>query len=151
MHTVQTLQQVSPSMLLLVCSNGASSSAETTPGLAKSRSNRAVPSDQDIRDVLRAVQLGPLLDRVSDGGGAGLDTNADWASMLSLGEQQRLAFARYTYAPCIDVMLMLVSMCCCLSQCRCCHASHSIPRHVVVTGLGLVMLQQVCMPLRHVG
>ena len=27
-------------------------------------------------------------------GGHGLDAVADWASMLSLGEQQRLAFAR---------------------------------------------------------
>lgn len=29
------------------------------------------------------------------GGARGLDATADWASMLSLGEQQRLAFARY--------------------------------------------------------
>ncbi|DBA90594.1 hypothetical protein WJX77_005457 [Trebouxia sp. C0004] len=59
-----------------------------------SRSMRAVPSDQEICHVLRQVQLGPLLDRVSRDAGAGLDTSADWASMLSLGEQQRLAFAR---------------------------------------------------------
>jgi len=44
---------------------------------------------------MRQVQLGPLLDRVSGDAGAGLDTSADWASILSLGEQQRLAFARY--------------------------------------------------------
>ena len=62
---------------------------------APSRSTRAVPSDHDIGQVLRQVQLGPLLDRVSSDDGLGLDTTADWASILSLGEQQRLAFARY--------------------------------------------------------
>ena len=86
---------------LLVLSRDATPSASTSGGGANgteaspsSRSSRAVPSDQDIRHVLRQVQLGPLLDRVSEGAGLGLDTTADWASMLSLGEQQRLAFAR---------------------------------------------------------
>ena len=77
-------------------SSGAS--ADDTNGSAaspSSRSMRAVPSDQEICHVLRQVQLGPLLDRVSGDAGVGLDTSADWASMLSLGEQQRLAFARY--------------------------------------------------------
>ena len=40
------------------------------------------------------VQLGPLLERV----GGNLDAVADWASTLSLGEQQRLAFARVVLA-----------------------------------------------------
>lgn len=57
-----------------------------------------MPSDQEISQVLRQVQLGPILDRVTDDGGLGLDTTADWASILSLGEQQRLAFARYQCA-----------------------------------------------------
>ena len=49
--------------------------------------------------VLRDVRLGHLLDRQRQGSNpksaeAVLDTEADWASVLSLGEQQRLAFAR---------------------------------------------------------
>lgn len=76
-------------------SAGANTNGSNGSNAAESRSNRAVPSDRDICQVLRQVQLGPLLERVTDGGGSGLDTAADWASMLSLGEQQRLAFARY--------------------------------------------------------
>ncbi|KAA6420322.1 MAG: abc transporter family [Trebouxia sp. A1-2] len=77
-------------------SSGGASADDTNGSAASpsSRSMRAVPSDQEICQVLRQVQLGPLLDRVSSDAGAGLDTSADWASMLSLGEQQRLAFAR---------------------------------------------------------
>lgn len=71
-----------------------STNGSTGTSPAPSRSSRAVPSDQDIGQVLRQVQLGPLLDRVTSDGGLGLDTTADWASILSLGEQQRLAFAR---------------------------------------------------------
>ena len=50
--------------------------------------------------VLREVRLGHLLDRQQQQGAAAasgsalLDLEADWASVLSLGEQQRLAFAR---------------------------------------------------------
>ena len=40
------------------------------------------------------LQLGSLLDRI----GGNLDAVADWASTLSLGEQQRLAFARVLLA-----------------------------------------------------
>ncbi|KAL3130496.1 hypothetical protein ABBQ38_008313 [Trebouxia sp. C0009 RCD-2024] len=80
-------------------SRDATSTAEpsdngSTGSPGHSRSSRVVPSDQDIAQVLRQVQLGPLLDRVTSDGGLGLDTTADWASILSLGEQQRLAFAR---------------------------------------------------------
>ncbi|MFD1812926.1 ABC transporter ATP-binding protein/permease [Rhodococcus gannanensis] len=42
--------------------------------------------DDRIRDVLRKVQLGNLVDR--------LDEEADWAKILSPGEQQRIAFSR---------------------------------------------------------
>lgn len=42
--------------------------------------------DAHARDVLQRVQLGHLMDR--------LDEDADWSHALSVGEQQRLAFAR---------------------------------------------------------
>jgi putative ATP-binding cassette transporter len=45
----------------------------------------AIP-DETLRAVLRKVHLGHLVDR--------LDEEADWAKILSPGEQQRLAFAR---------------------------------------------------------
>lgn len=48
------------------------------------------PDDQRARDVLRQVQLGHLADR--------LDEVADWGRILSLGEQQRLAFGRLLLA-----------------------------------------------------
>ena len=45
------------------------------------------------------VGLGELLQRCSDANdGTPLDMRADWATMLSLGEQQRLAFARVLLA-----------------------------------------------------
>ncbi|WP_454789035.1 ABC transporter ATP-binding protein/permease [Mycolicibacterium lutetiense] len=43
-------------------------------------------SDSELRDTLRAVALGHLAER--------LDDEADWSSVLSLGEQQRVSFAR---------------------------------------------------------
>ncbi|EFJ12952.1 ATP-binding cassette transporter, subfamily D, member 6, SmABCD6 [Selaginella moellendorffii] len=46
-------------------------------------------SDADLMEVLRRVKLEQLLERSIH-----LDANADWSSVLSLGEQQRLAFAR---------------------------------------------------------
>ena len=67
--------------------------------------SRRPPSDEELRTVLGQVRLAPLLQRCgpaasassSNGDGSaavGLDCRADWAAMLSLGEQQRLAFAR---------------------------------------------------------
>jgi putative ATP-binding cassette transporter len=46
-------------------------------------------SDEEIQKVLEQVNLGNLADRVG-----GLDVERDWPTVLSLGEQQRLAFAR---------------------------------------------------------
>lgn len=45
--------------------------------------------DQELRLALEVVHLPDLVDRVG-----GLDVELDWADVLSLGEQQRLAFAR---------------------------------------------------------
>ncbi|MFC6009719.1 ABC transporter ATP-binding protein/permease [Nocardia lasii] len=47
-------------------------------------------SDDTLREVLGKVHLGHLVDR--------LDEEADWAKILSPGEQQRLAFARILLA-----------------------------------------------------
>ena len=46
-------------------------------------------SDEQLRSVLDQVMLGKLMQRYPD-----LDIKQDWPRLLSLGEQQRLAFAR---------------------------------------------------------
>lgn len=46
-------------------------------------------SDEQLQKALQSVNLADLADRVG-----GFDVEVDFASMLSLGEQQRLAFAR---------------------------------------------------------
>lgn len=52
-------------------------------------------SDDFLSEVLNHVLLGDLLERCeAETGSCGLDANMDWSSCLSLGEQQRLAFAR---------------------------------------------------------
>ncbi|KAE8703061.1 hypothetical protein F3Y22_tig00110474pilonHSYRG00036 [Hibiscus syriacus] len=48
-----------------------------------------VPTTDDLTQVLEDVRLGYILSRFK-----GLDTVYEWSSVLSLGEQQRLAFAR---------------------------------------------------------
>lgn len=52
-----------------------------------------MPSTEELIRVLEAVRLGYILPRFN-----GLDSMHDWASVLSLGEQQRLAFARLLLA-----------------------------------------------------
>jgi ABC-type uncharacterized transport system fused permease/ATPase subunit len=48
-----------------------------------------------LLEILKSVDLGDLAARVGEGEEvAGLNTTLDWSSTLSLGEQQRLAFAR---------------------------------------------------------
>lgn len=49
----------------------------------------ATHSDEDLIAVLKRVNLPELYDRFG-----GLDAEEDWSSVLSLGEQQRLTFAR---------------------------------------------------------
>lgn len=48
------------------------------------------PTDEELKQTLETVNLASLPDRV-DGD---FDRDADWINMLSLGEQQRLSFAR---------------------------------------------------------
>lgn len=50
------------------------------------------PTTQDLVKILEDVRLGYLLSRF------GLDLTCEWSSILSLGEQQRLAFARLLLA-----------------------------------------------------
>ena len=51
--------------------------------------------DSDLLDILDSVDLSNLADRAGDGNPyRGLDSVLDWSNMLSLGEQQRLAFGR---------------------------------------------------------
>lgn len=47
-----------------------------------------IPTTDELKKVLEDVRLGYLLARFS------LDSTQEWSSVLSLGEQQRLAFAR---------------------------------------------------------
>lgn len=60
-----------------------------------------VPSDSAIVEVLKKVRLGAVLERhCAPGSGlaSGLDAVADWSTSLSLGEQQRVAWARLLLA-----------------------------------------------------
>jgi putative ATP-binding cassette transporter len=57
-------------------------------------------SDEQLRHVLEQVRLSELVRRYPD-----LDVKQDWPRLLSLGEQQRLAFARLLLnAPCFVVL-----------------------------------------------
>jgi vitamin B12/bleomycin/antimicrobial peptide transport system ATP-binding/permease protein len=49
--------------------------------------------NETMQEVLETVNLPELADRVE----GDFDRNADWANMLSLGEQQRLSFARLLF------------------------------------------------------
>ena len=60
---------------------------------AEAAEERPRPSDADLQAVLSRVRLGALLEREG-----GLDAEVDWSGVLSLGEQQRLAFARLLLA-----------------------------------------------------
>jgi putative ATP-binding cassette transporter len=50
-------------------------------------------TDEALADVLEKVRLGELLKRIG-----GFDVEMDWVNVLSLGEQQRIAFARLLLA-----------------------------------------------------
>ncbi|PKU72686.1 ABC transporter D family member 2, chloroplastic [Dendrobium catenatum] len=52
-----------------------------------------MPSTEDLVHVLNIVSLSDILSRFQ-----GLDCMHEWSSVLSLGEQQRLAFARLLLA-----------------------------------------------------
>ena len=55
-------------------------------------------ADSQLLDILERVKLGDLALRVGNGNERkGLNTTKDWTKLLSLGEQQRLSFARILY------------------------------------------------------
>lgn len=58
------------------------------PSSENASAKRSKPTTEDIKQVLEDVRLGYLLPRFD------LDSIYEWSSVLSLGEQQRLAFAR---------------------------------------------------------
>lgn len=63
--------------------------------MSRSHLLRETMSDNDLLEVLNAVNLGDIAARVGDGDPIkGLQAIKDWSNMLSLGEQQRLAFGR---------------------------------------------------------
>ncbi|KAK9131586.1 hypothetical protein Scep_011114 [Stephania cephalantha] len=64
-----------------------------SPCLENSSKVSERPNEDDLIQVLEDVRLGYLLSRLD-----GLDSVHDWSSVLSLGEQQRLAFARLLLA-----------------------------------------------------
>ncbi|KAK4343937.1 hypothetical protein RND71_037031 [Anisodus tanguticus] len=69
--------------------------SDSLPFLMRARDARCVnekpkkPTSDDLIQVLNDVSLGHLLSRFD-----GLDSTHEWSSVLSLGEQQRLAFGR---------------------------------------------------------
>lgn len=69
--------------------------SDSVPFLMRARDARCVnerskkPTSEDLLQVLNDVSLGHLLSRFD-----GLDSTHEWSSVLSLGEQQRLAFGR---------------------------------------------------------
>ncbi|KAJ0230407.1 ABC transporter type 1 [Hirschfeldia incana] len=71
-----------------------STTMEATPGGSKKDGASALlkkdmPITDDLMRTLENVRLGHIVDRFG-----GLDSLHEWSSVLSLGEQQRLAFAR---------------------------------------------------------
>lgn len=80
-----------------------------------SSAQRAAPADEQLEAALWQVRLGSLLERLSEeSGGRALDCVADWAGMLSVGEQQRLAFARCdtacSFAPLATMVLAAINV-----------------------------------------
>lgn len=63
-------------------------------------SDKSGVTDDELHDVLKAVNLPDLVERCG-----GFEIEADWGKILSLGEQQRVAFARVLLAKPLYVIL----------------------------------------------
>ncbi|GJT29094.1 ABC transporter D family member 2, chloroplastic [Tanacetum coccineum] len=70
-----------------------SKATDSTPFIEEVSERPTQPTTEDLVQALEDVHLGYILSRFN-----GLDTTNEWASVLSLGEQQRLAFARLLLA-----------------------------------------------------
>ncbi|PWA74499.1 ABC transporter family protein [Artemisia annua] len=66
-----------------------SKATDSMPFIEEMSERPPLPTTEDLVQALEDVHLGYILSRFN-----GLDTTNEWASVLSLGEQQRLAFAR---------------------------------------------------------
>lgn len=76
------------SAVAALTSSGPSSTCITLTSLSSTAS-----TDSRLKQLLDAVKLGHLLHRFD----TGLDTEVEWAGVLSLGEQQRVALVRLLY------------------------------------------------------
>ncbi|KAL6783973.1 hypothetical protein ACKKBG_A04255 [Auxenochlorella protothecoides x Auxenochlorella symbiontica] len=97
-------QLLYPTWTTVVSGPGVSGAAEFTvvgTGRHNGKPQLPLPDDGHLVAALQRAQLQGLLERVA----GDLDCQADWAAMLSLGEQQRLAFARLLLAR-PDLVLM---------------------------------------------
>lgn len=65
---------------------------ECVQNLENGSEKNGKPTKENLIQVLEDVCLGYLLSRF------GMDSTCEWSSVLSLGEQQRLAFARMLLA-----------------------------------------------------
>lgn len=70
------------------------------PGVNSKDLKSQKPTTDDLLQVLEDVRLGYVLSRFN-----GLDSTCEWSCVLSLGEQQRLAFARLLLSkPCLVLL-----------------------------------------------
>ncbi|CAI5959442.1 unnamed protein product [Closterium sp. NIES-64] len=80
---------LSPSLSHLPPAGFPPTSISTLASSPHNMAHRPQPSDEELLAVLDGVRLHHVAERQG-----GLDAQVEWASVLSLGEQQRLAFAR---------------------------------------------------------
>lgn len=68
------------------------------PSVTEDNNDWSIQEDRYLLEILEKVKLGDLAMRVGNGNErTGLNSTKDWSKVLSLGEQQRLAFGRILY------------------------------------------------------